>query len=524
MLEHRYTDLQPLRSNAVGEVSSAFHRVLGRPVHVCVIDPELREETRAALDARVKCVSTLTHPHILAIVDADFDASPAFFVTEAVRPQSLLAVLHEQEIGRGRALRMISELLDAVHCAHSHDVVHGGLSPARVFFDAVGSLRLGDFGFGAARTDARAGTVAIDTDAMPYLPIRVLRNPEAYDASADLHCAAAIGFHLLTGSAPETGSPSEVKGVPQGVVDGLSALMRDGSGMAELDRAIASFCGVAGIETHRDVPATATLPTSATPDSAPSDAGTGQADELLTEHEDGNEELTTEALIEHAPHNPEDEAPAAGATRDAETAQHPTSHESQVPLDETARAEDTISDSSLDDDATSETPAEEDERATARGLSPARASGSSVAMTGPVPKRGNPLEAAIPGVLTSATHTVAGIPVGNGSTLLEPSAALLEQVAALSVKKSPIDDVSSLDITDADVQSNGPHVTAEDDSDGVATFGDAAADIITDSSASATPLEPPPAPVAAGSARTAAKEAADRVAGKLNKYAHLLGQ
>jgi hypothetical protein len=49
--------------------------------------------------------------------------------------------------------------------------------------------------------------IAIAPELVPYLPVRVLRNPTLHDSAADWFAAAAMALEALTGSPPEPGGP-----------------------------------------------------------------------------------------------------------------------------------------------------------------------------------------------------------------------------------------------------------------------------------------------------------------------------
>lgn len=232
-IEDRYSDLESLRSTTSGDVFRATHTALGRSVQICKI-AETDESKLAALKEQVCTIAALGHPNITAIIDADWEAEPPFYVIDNVLDATLRERLANAPFDTKTGLRLAIDLFDALVFAHGRGIMHGGVSPARIYFDASGAARLGEFGANAASADPSGRTIAVDTDAMPYLPLSVLRNPMAYDEAADRHCAAAIVVHALSGSPIDSGGLPDLPHVPHGVVAALSRLLEPESLASDL--------------------------------------------------------------------------------------------------------------------------------------------------------------------------------------------------------------------------------------------------------------------------------------------------
>jgi hypothetical protein len=240
-LEQRYIDWVPRGESALGEWFDVRHASIGRSMAVCRLHPHTNDPARAA---RLRSVAALRHPNIVAIVDADLDGDSPFIVIDGAARHSLQSALDEGPVPPERALRWIRGMLRAVRFAHLHGVHHGALAPSRVLLDAAGSVQLGEFGVTAAAADPRGHTVAIDSDAMAYLPLHVLRNPNAYDQATDCHAAAAIAFHLLLGDVVEGQAPASIPGVSEPIVDTLADLMQRDADVDTLERALRALAHV----------------------------------------------------------------------------------------------------------------------------------------------------------------------------------------------------------------------------------------------------------------------------------------
>ena len=227
-IEDRYTDLEPLRSTRSGDLFRATHIALGRSVQVCKISAS-DDEHLASIREQACTVAAMGHPNITAIIDADWDGDEPYYVMDNVLDATLRERLDEGPFSADAGLQLAIDLFSALLFVHDHGTTHGSVSPARIYFDASGAARLGDFGASAASADPSGRTIAVDTDAMAYLPFAILRDPSAYDASTDRHCAAAIVVHAMTGAPLESGGLIDIPGVPQRVVTALARLLEPSS-------------------------------------------------------------------------------------------------------------------------------------------------------------------------------------------------------------------------------------------------------------------------------------------------------
>ncbi len=240
---NRYTDLQLVQKTPTGDTFRANHVVLGRPVLIRTIEGSLDEQEIGTILDIVRRTSRLVHPNILSVIDAELDGDEAFYVTDYVIG-SLKERMGEAPFPVDTVARWGLQLLRAIGHANAHDVIHRGLSPWRIHFDQIGSILIADFGLSAAMQDRLTGTTAIEVDATPYLPVRVLRSPASYDERADRYGVAALIVEVLTGAVPESGriDTSSADGdVPAYIVTALEALLTGVATTGDLESATDAF-------------------------------------------------------------------------------------------------------------------------------------------------------------------------------------------------------------------------------------------------------------------------------------------
>ena len=85
----------------------------------------------------------LSHPHIVRLIDSGvFGAGLLYAVFEHVPGTTLRQVLAEEgRLDQDEAVRLMSQVLDALACAHAQGVVHRDLKPENVMVTRTGLRR-----------------------------------------------------------------------------------------------------------------------------------------------------------------------------------------------------------------------------------------------------------------------------------------------------------------------------------------------------------------------------------------------
>jgi len=144
----------------------------------------------------------LNHPYIISIHDAGEDNNVAYLAMEYFEGKPLN---HYAQLGRLLAPKVVFELMaraaEALHYAHSQNVVHRDVKPANLMYDIESDrLKLTDFGI-ARLTDSSRTRTGIILGTPSYM------SPEQLSASkvsgqTDLYSLGVTMYHLLTGAPP----------------------------------------------------------------------------------------------------------------------------------------------------------------------------------------------------------------------------------------------------------------------------------------------------------------------------------
>ena len=127
----------------------------GRAVAVKVLRPELAASIGADRFLReIKVAAQLQHPNILALYDSGEAAGFLYYVMPFVKGESLRARLdREEQFSLADAIGLTCEIAEALHCAHTQQVIHRDIKPENILLHE-GHALVADFGIARAVTAA----------------------------------------------------------------------------------------------------------------------------------------------------------------------------------------------------------------------------------------------------------------------------------------------------------------------------------------------------------------------------------
>jgi serine/threonine-protein kinase len=235
-LADRYRIERELGAGGMATVYLALDLRHHRQVAIKVLRPDLA----AALGPdrfvqEIEIAARLQHPHILGLIDSGVavvghqssvvgdaatteDRRPTsllYYVMPYVEGESLRERLSRQgELPVHEAVRVLSEVADALGYAHSRGVVHRDIKPENVMLSGRHALVM-DFGVAKAVNDAsgknRLTTLGVALGTPTYMaPEQASADPHL-DHRVDIYALGVMGYELLAGRPPFTGaSPQQV--------------------------------------------------------------------------------------------------------------------------------------------------------------------------------------------------------------------------------------------------------------------------------------------------------------------------
>jgi hypothetical protein len=204
-----YRVIRRLGAGGMGQVFLAEDTRLGR--HVALKSLAGRwlasPNARQRLLQEARAVAALSHPHIATLYDVLEDADHLLLVMEYVEGRTAAALIAEGPLPLGQALRLASQIIDAVVYAHERGIVHCDLKPLNVQVAVDGTAKVLDFGL------AHAGHLSVVADSEtdtpqfkligtpPYMPPERLITG-TLNKAGDIYSLGVTLFELVTGRRP----------------------------------------------------------------------------------------------------------------------------------------------------------------------------------------------------------------------------------------------------------------------------------------------------------------------------------
>src|SRR6058998_3408462 len=212
-LGERYRIDRELARGRTATVFLAHDSRHDRPVALKVLHPEIATAVGPERFLReIQLAARLDHAHIVALHDSGEADAMLYFVMPYVVGESLRDRLdREPQLPIADALRIASDVADALGYAHSLGVVHRDIKPENILL-ADGRALVADFGI--ARAISVAGSerltetgIALGTPA--YMSPEQGAEDGQVDGRSDLYALGCVAYEMLAGTPPFTGPTAQ---------------------------------------------------------------------------------------------------------------------------------------------------------------------------------------------------------------------------------------------------------------------------------------------------------------------------
>ncbi|HEX9564048.1 MAG TPA: serine/threonine-protein kinase [Gemmatimonadaceae bacterium] len=121
----------------MSRVFLATEASLNRKVVIKVLPPEFTSEVSAArFKQEMEFAARLQHPNILPVLSAGVRDGLLYYIMPFASGESLRQVMdREGRLAIPDALRLVSEIADALAFAHGHGVIHRDIKPANILLE-----------------------------------------------------------------------------------------------------------------------------------------------------------------------------------------------------------------------------------------------------------------------------------------------------------------------------------------------------------------------------------------------------
>ncbi len=161
-LADRYAIQEELGAGGMATVYLAEDLKHHRKVAVKVLRPELAAILGAERFLKeIEVTANLQHPHILPLFDSGEADSFLYYVMPFIDGETLRDKLsRETQLGIEEAVKITTEVADALHYAHGENVIHRDIKPENILLHN-GRPMVADFGIALAVSAAAGGARAM---------------------------------------------------------------------------------------------------------------------------------------------------------------------------------------------------------------------------------------------------------------------------------------------------------------------------------------------------------------------------
>lgn len=206
----RWTLMRLIGRGGMGRVYEARGGLMNRRVALKVLSDDLAEDASFVkrFHREAKLLGSLTHPHIVDVIDRGLTNDRLWFAMEYVRGESLRRLMDRGVVAPDQAGRIAGEIAGALSYAHQRGIVHRDLKPENVLLDERGTVHLVDFGLSRLVdvTPDQASTRLTRTDVIlgtyEYMSPEQRRGDRQLDGRADIFALGVILYEMLTGTLP----------------------------------------------------------------------------------------------------------------------------------------------------------------------------------------------------------------------------------------------------------------------------------------------------------------------------------
>ena len=212
-LAGRYRVERELGEGGMATVYLAHDERHNRNVALKVLKAELAAVVGAErFLAEIETTAKLTHPHILPLFDSGEADGFLYFVTPYIEGDTLRDKIdREKQLSIEEALKITSDIAEALDHAHRHGVVHRDIKPANVLL-TDGRPLIADFGIALAVAQAGGGRITetgLSVGTPHYMSPEQATGDRDVDPRTDVYALGCVLYEMLVGEPPYSGTTAQ---------------------------------------------------------------------------------------------------------------------------------------------------------------------------------------------------------------------------------------------------------------------------------------------------------------------------
>jgi eukaryotic-like serine/threonine-protein kinase len=202
-----------LGQGGMATVYLAQDRKHDRKVAVKVLRPELAAVLGAERFVQeIKTTAALSHPHILPLFDSGEADGFLYYVMPYIEGETIREKLNrETQFGIEEAIKIATEVADALDYAHRHGVIHRDIKPENILLHD-GRPMVMDFGIALAVSAAAGGRMTetgLSLGTPHYMSPEQATADKQMTPRSDVYSLASVLYEMLTGSPPHHGGSAQ---------------------------------------------------------------------------------------------------------------------------------------------------------------------------------------------------------------------------------------------------------------------------------------------------------------------------
>jgi serine/threonine-protein kinase len=203
-----YRIIEEIGNGAMGIVALAVRVSDGLRVALKTVMPAMavHEHQLSRFLREAKILSQLRHPNIVAYHDMGGTEERLWFAMDFIRGTDAYQLLRDEgPLPVGRAVRLVSQLLDALTHAHAKKFVHRDIKPSNLLVQKTPAgehIKLADFGLARVYQASQFSGLTMSGEiggTMGFMAPEQITEFREAEPPADLYSAAATLYNLLTG-------------------------------------------------------------------------------------------------------------------------------------------------------------------------------------------------------------------------------------------------------------------------------------------------------------------------------------
>ena len=143
-----YHIVEPLGAGGMAAVYKAYQPSVDRYIALKILPSRLAKDPEflGRFEQEAKLLANLQYPHVLSVHDFGESDGFTYIVMPVIKTGTLAAPLRGEPLPFGQIKRVITQVGDALDCAHAQGLLHRDVKPINILLDERGNCLPADFG------------------------------------------------------------------------------------------------------------------------------------------------------------------------------------------------------------------------------------------------------------------------------------------------------------------------------------------------------------------------------------------